>query len=963
MKIDRSLDFRRIRDVFWRGAAALLICLPSLALAEVNPAVSNIMKAPAQLLSSTRPLVIGHRGFSKIAPENTLPSFRLALGARADLVELDYHLTRDKEMLVIHDYSVDRTTDAKTLWGGKDIAVKSRALSELTQLDAGSWRASAFAGTRLPTLAQALDTIQAGGITLIERKAGDAPSLLAFLRGRNEIERVVVQSFDWEFIKQCRSGDAKLVLGTLGPPSTFRGQKVADNQKALNADYIDEVKKLGANVVVWSSAVSKESVALAHQAGLPVWVYTIDDPAKAKELVAMGVNGIITNDPETIRKAIASSPAERPAKPSARAIPQPLPAHPGNIGLEGEKIVVPFWYSDPKRAHSLRLVDIDGKVVKNWADLMLPVQSGYANITIELGRGNAGKSGDSVLGVGWYRLETRDENQQVVDWTSAAVLAPLQAPTPWDSPICLDTALSWFARDSVSNQQIHANLAALAGVNWTRDRLTWSEIQPAADRFAEPGNYDAAAEVQRSQGLQVLQVFHTTPKWAADGEGNTARIAGDLRSIYRFTKELGSRFDDKVQAWEPWNEGNIKDFGGHTMDELCSWQKAAWLGFQAAQRKPIVGWNVLAALPTWQQTEGVLYNEVYPYFDTYNIHTYDWAHGYREYWEPARAAAGGKPLWITEADRGAKHNHDAPWYDLTPQLERLKAEYIGQSYASALAAGADRHFQFILGHYVEPSNVQFGLLRKDYTPRPAYVALAAAGRLLAGAHTIGGWHPATNIQAVAFRAWPDGVESDVIVLWTEREADWAERGQASAKLEWPGALKPKAVFDFLGRPLDTNVPGTITSAPLYVILPSGHAGVLPLEPPVRSAPARESKASSLVLQSLFPADARVSVADKPWSGAYAYSLKPGEKTAFTLCGYNFSPAAVAMEVAVETIPDGWSLSETNWKWTLDPLGRATATVEIKGSEKAASDGWVRLRARSATQPDAVLAFRVLAKKP
>ncbi len=924
--------------------------------AETGAAITNAVVRPAQLLHTTRPLVIAHRGFSKIAPENTLPSFRLALGARADLVELDYHFTRDKVMQVIHDYTVDRTTDARKLWGGTNITVSSHTAAELATLDAGSWRDAAYAGTRLPTLAQALDTIQAGGITLIERKAGDAPTLLAFLRERQQMDQVVVQSFDWKFIQQCREGDAQLVLGALGPPSSFRGRKLADNEKALNADFIAEIKRIGANAVVWNAAVDKASVAEAHQQGLTVWVYTIDDPAKAKELIEMGVDGIITNDPDTIRKAIVPT-AESGLPNSARAIPQPLETHPGIIYLEGKTIkIAPPEAAITNRAVNFQILDIYGRVHPH-PDLSLPPNS----IKDENHRRDKLTVVWPEQDPGWYRIEYLNEKQEVVAWTSAAVLARLKAPTPLDSPICLDTALAWFARNSPSNQQIHANLAALAGANWTRDRLNWREVETAPGEFAPRGNYDEAATIQQKAGLQVLQVFHNTPKWAAGEAGNTSHMAADLRTIYRFAKELGKRFDGTVQAWEPWNEGNIKDFGGQTMDELCSWQKAAWLGFQASAHKPVVGWNVLAAIPTWQQTEGVIYNEAYPYFDTYNIHTYDWAHGYKDYWGPARVAAGGKPLWITEADRGAKHIQNAPWNDLPLELELRKAEYIGQSFASALAAGADRFFQFVLGNYSEASGVQFGLLRQDYTPRPAYVAFAAAGRFLAGAKHLGTWRPATNVQAVAFQAWPDGVESDVLVAWAEAEADWDARGKATAKLPWPAALKAQEVYDFVGVPVGVEEVAKVTSAPRYIVLPRGHASVLPLEPPVRRAPERANVASPLVLQAIFPASARAFVEDKPWSGAFAYEFKPGEKTSFTLAAYNFSTASAALSASVEILPAGWTLSQTNWKWQIDSIGRATATVEISCAENATPDGWIILRGHGEKQPAAALALRVKSK--
>ena len=130
-----------------------------------------------RLVASTRPLVIGHRGYSQIAPENTLPSFKLAMAAGADLVELDYYHTKDGKLIVMHDADLDRTTDATNRWGGKKLKLESKTAAEIQSLDAGKWFDPKYGGTRVPLLAEALDTIHAGGaVTLIERKAGAAPT-------------------------------------------------------------------------------------------------------------------------------------------------------------------------------------------------------------------------------------------------------------------------------------------------------------------------------------------------------------------------------------------------------------------------------------------------------------------------------------------------------------------------------------------------------------------------------------------------------------------------------------------------------------------------------------------------------------------------------------------------------------------------------------------------------------------
>src|SRR3954468_17714330 len=91
-----------------------------------------------KLINAGRPLVIGHRGYSQFAPENTLPSFKLAMAAGADLVELDYYPSKDGQMIVMHDPDLDRTTDATNRWHSSHIKLESKTVAEIKTLDAGS---------------------------------------------------------------------------------------------------------------------------------------------------------------------------------------------------------------------------------------------------------------------------------------------------------------------------------------------------------------------------------------------------------------------------------------------------------------------------------------------------------------------------------------------------------------------------------------------------------------------------------------------------------------------------------------------------------------------------------------------------------------------------------------------------------------------------------------------------------
>jgi glycerophosphoryl diester phosphodiesterase len=256
----------------------------------VGQAAERPSSPAAQLVAESRVLVIAHRGDSLIAPENTLPAFESAVRAGADLVELDYLHSSDGVPFVIHDYTLDRTTNAVELFGGAKIKASSKSLADLLKLDAGSWFSPKFKGTPLPTLEQSLDEIQKGSVTLIERKGGDAKTCIELLRKKGLIDKVVVQAFDWHYLEDCHHLAPELQLGALG-----NGE--------LEAKQFAAIKRTGAAAIGWSyKDLDAQKIAAIHDAGYKAWGWTIDNPADAQRLVDAGLDGIITNDPAKMRQ-------------------------------------------------------------------------------------------------------------------------------------------------------------------------------------------------------------------------------------------------------------------------------------------------------------------------------------------------------------------------------------------------------------------------------------------------------------------------------------------------------------------------------------------------------------------------------------------------------------------------------------------------------------------------------------
>lgn len=251
------------------------------------------MVSAAELVHRARPLLLAHRGDSRAAPENTLPAFASALERGVDLVELDYVHSLDGVPFVFHDDELDRTTDACRRWGGKKILPGTKSWAELSQLDAGSWFAPSFAGTRLPTLEQALTLILPRACAMIERKAGDARTLVEILLRVDAAEHVVVAAFDWQFLADVRRLAPSIVLEALG-------------SGPLKDTHLDAAVALGATIVGWdNNDVTSEHILRVQRRGMKAWVWTVDVAARAAELVRWGVNAVISNVPGEVAASLA----------------------------------------------------------------------------------------------------------------------------------------------------------------------------------------------------------------------------------------------------------------------------------------------------------------------------------------------------------------------------------------------------------------------------------------------------------------------------------------------------------------------------------------------------------------------------------------------------------------------------------------------------------------------------------
>jgi glycerophosphoryl diester phosphodiesterase len=227
-------------------------------------------------------LNIAHRGASGILPENTVAAFRAAIDAGAAMCELDVQTTRDGAVVVIHDDTVDRTTDGTG-------AVAEMTLAELQRLDAGALFAGRTgAGEKIPTLDEVY-AATAGHCDLnIELKeSGCEAEVLAIMRRWNALGTSMISSFEWNALEMARKLEPAVRMGVLG-------------EKDLPA-MLDKAAQLGAFAInPRFDLVTPELCATAHERGLQVLVWTVDVPELMQLLIGYGVDGIMTNDPEKL---------------------------------------------------------------------------------------------------------------------------------------------------------------------------------------------------------------------------------------------------------------------------------------------------------------------------------------------------------------------------------------------------------------------------------------------------------------------------------------------------------------------------------------------------------------------------------------------------------------------------------------------------------------------------------------
>lgn len=244
--------------------------------------------------------IISHRGANRIAPQNTLPAFRKSIEFHADGFETDVHMTEDGVPVICHNYKIDKTSNGKG-----NIAAKT--LNQLKELDFGSYFHHTYKNTRLPTLEELLSLFEKAEFKIlnIEIKSPKnkdysvVDKVIEAAKAHGLFNKLLVSSFDHELLVYAKDCDENCKTGFLYSPNRLLSAKIHGKET-------DFARSIGADALHPHSVyVNKKYVERAHECGLEVNPWTVNSEKDIRNLVGMGVDGIITDVPNIAKKIIS----------------------------------------------------------------------------------------------------------------------------------------------------------------------------------------------------------------------------------------------------------------------------------------------------------------------------------------------------------------------------------------------------------------------------------------------------------------------------------------------------------------------------------------------------------------------------------------------------------------------------------------------------------------------------------
>lgn len=419
------------------------------------------------------------------------------------------------------------------------------------------------------------------------------------------------------------------------------------------------------------------------------------------------------------------------------------------------------------------------------------------------------------LPVGYYTLVAR---AQVAGFASLSLSKNFSVVAagnvPQEPRIGLDAALSWYGGTAGDIEHASA-LMRLAGVGSVRDRLRWFQVQPQSGA-AQWGRYKVVAEQLARGGFELVTTFHDSPPWSRRISGTNS---GDrfppleIQAVRNFGRLFAKDMGQKVRAVEFWNEQNSAFFSGYPY-QYANAMKAFYEGIKSVDpsMSVLIGSSAARPGPFFEESYS---NGLSTYFDLRNQHYYGPADEFPNFMAthvaPLERLGGveSKPGWLTEIGYSLRRDDQGG----LERAEREQAIYLTKAYAEGFAAGYERVFFFFLRELIEDDFHNWGILRSDFSPRPAYSALAALSRHIAG-RQLAAVRRSGSARAVFWRGL-DGSYS--AIAW----------GSGSAR-EFLGTFK--SAQDVFGRPVSFTADDfSLSDSPLLLNgiskLPAGSSAV------------------------------------------------------------------------------------------------------------------------------------------
>jgi hypothetical protein len=426
----------------------------------------------------------------------------------------------------------------------------------------------------------------------------------------------------------------------------------------------------------------------------------------------------------------------------------------GNIFSDGEQVSFMLTAENLPSGGELKVesLDFDGKVAAS------ATKSRYGG-----GRAVADVSfGAQQIGYYLVRAEVASEGKIISKGESsyAVIVGPEKRTRRESSPFAMDVAASWFFKNEKDLKTV-CELLRLAGISCVRDRMAWSGIERSKGTYRW-GWYDQSATIQHDSGLTIYQITHDCPTWAS-GKTDRRYPPKDPADMGSFFRNVVARFKDRVKYWEIWNEADIKTFYIGTPEEYAACLKETYRQIKEAdpQAKVLV---CSFALAPGEFAEKIFEAGIADSFDIYNVHYYGDPQGvvhrltnHKKFMEKHGIR---KPIWVTEM--GAMHHKDRG----DSGTLRNEASYLVKAYVYGLANGAERFFYFIFTDFTEEER-NFGTVNRDFTPRPAYVALCNLTYFLGeGKFLRKGDETDENVE---YHIFQDG-DREAAVLWVKEGA-------------------------------------------------------------------------------------------------------------------------------------------------------------------------------------------------